>query len=87
MLEDTPKLIRGMITSGMKKGVPENQRANFVPVMHSKAELKKLVGYQEADDAYLVVLDRSGKVAYLTHCATPELRYAELRTWLENLLK
>ena len=87
VLEEAPRFIRGMITSGMKKGVPENQRANFVPVMHSEAELKKLVGYKEADDAYLVVLDRNGKVAFETHGATPDTNYAQLRSKLENLLK
>jgi predicted transcriptional regulator len=76
-----------MITSGMKKGVPENQRANFVPVMHSEAELKKLVGYKESDDAYLVVLDRRGKVVFQTHGATSDRNYAPLRAKLENLLK
>ena len=69
-----------MITSGMKKGVPENQRANFVPVMHNEAELKKLVDYKEPDDAYVVVLDRSGKVAFQTHGATRRPDYAQLRT-------
>jgi len=76
-----------MITSGMKRGVPENERANFVPVMHSEAELKKLVGYNDADDAYLVVLDRSGKVVFQTHGATPESNYAQLRSIVETLLK
>ena len=87
LLEEVPRIIRGMIASGMKKGVPENQRANFVPVMHSEAELKKLVGYKEADDAYLVVLDCYGKVAFQTHGATPDANYAQLRSKLENLLK
>jgi hypothetical protein len=87
VLEEAPRLIRGMITSGMKKGVPEDQRANFIPVMHSEAELKKLVGYKEGDDAYVVVLDRSGKVAFQTHGASPEPNYPQLRTKVESLLK
>src|SRR5664279_2306567 len=56
VLEEAPRLVRGMIVSGIKKGVPENQRANFVSVMHNEAELKKLVAYKEPDDAYLIVL-------------------------------
>ena len=60
-------MIRGMIVSGIKKGVPESQRANFLIVVHQEDELQKLVGYKEADDAYIVVLDRNGKVAYQTH--------------------
>ena len=87
VLEEAPRLIRGMITSGIKKGVPEDQRANFIPVMHNEAELKKLVGYKEPDDAYLVVLDGRGKVAFQTHGATPEPNYVQLRAKVESLLK
>jgi ATP10 protein len=87
VLEEAPRLIRPMITSGIKKGVPENERANFVPVMHNEAELKQLVAYKEPDDAYLVVLDRSGHVAFQTHGATPEPSYAVLKAKVESLLK
>jgi hypothetical protein len=87
VLEEAPRLIRGMIVSGMKKGVPEDLRANFVPVMHNEAELKKLAGYKDADDAYIVVLDRGGKVAYQTHGATPDAGYSELQAKLSALLK
>jgi hypothetical protein len=87
VLEEVPRMIRSMVISGIKKGVPENQRATFIPVLHKEDELKKLVGYKEADDAYMVVLDRSGQVAYQTHSATPDSGYAQLRAKLENLLK
>lgn len=87
VLEEAPRLIRGMIVSGMKKGVAESQRANFVPVLHNEAELKKLVGYKEPDDAYIVVLDRGGKVAYQTHGASADPGYAQLRAQVDSLLK
>jgi len=87
VLEEAPRIIRGMIVSGMKKGVPENERANFIPVMHSEAELKKLVSYKEPDDAYVVVLDRSGKVAYQAHSGSDAAGYPELRAKVQGLLK
>lgn len=87
VLEEAPRILHGMIVSGMKKGVAENLRPNFIPVMHNEAELKKLVGYKEADDAYVVVLDRSGAVAFQTHGATPDANYAQLHTRVESLLK
>lgn len=87
VLEEAPGFIRGMIVSSMKKGVPEDQRACFVPVMHHEAELKKLVGYKEPDDAYVVVLDRNENVAFQTHGATPGLDYAQLRAKVDGLLK
>lgn len=87
VLEEAPRIFHGMIVSGMKKGVPEGERANFIPVMHNEAELKKLVGYKEADDAYVVVLDHTGRVAFQTHGATPDANYAQLHPKVESLLK
>ncbi len=87
VLEEAPRMIRGMITSSMKKGLPEAERATFVPVMHNEAELKKLVNYKEADDAYLIVLDRTGKIVYQTHGGPDASSYAELRSKLQSLMK
>ena len=87
VLEEAPRLLRGMITSGMKKGVPEAEHANFVPIMHNEAGLKKLVSYQEPDDAYLIVLDRTGKIAYQTQGGPDASGYAELRKKLQDLLQ
>jgi hypothetical protein len=44
-LEDVPRLFRSMVISGIKKGVPENKRDHFVPVVQGEADLKKLVAY------------------------------------------
>ena len=79
VLEDVPRLVRGMVISSIKKGVKENIRDHFVPVLHGESELKKFVGYKEPDDAYLVVLDSSGQV--LTHMNGPynDPAYARLK--------
>jgi hypothetical protein len=87
ILEAVPKMFRGMIISGIKKGVPESQRANFVPVLHNEDELKKLVGFKAEDDAYIVVLDRSGKIVYQTHATSVDPGYAELKAKLQPLVK
>src|ERR1035437_9462974 len=61
VLEDVPGFVRGMVISGMKKGVPEDQRAYFVPVLHGESGLKKLVNYKDPDDAYRSEERRVGK--------------------------
>lgn len=86
VLEDVPRLIRGMVISGMKKTVPENLRDHFVPILESEAELKTLVNYKDADDAYLIVLDRFSRIAQQSHSASPEGTYAQLRTEIQSLL-
>ena len=76
-----------MIISGIKNGVPESERAYFLPVLHNEDELQKLVGFKEEGDAYIIVLDRSGKVAYQTHGASVDPAYAELRDKVAVLVK
>ncbi len=87
VIEAAPRFVRGMITSGMKRGTPDNQRATVVPVIHNEDALKKLVAYKQQDDAYIVVLDRTGKVVYQTHGAAPDATYAELQAKVQDLLK
>jgi len=86
VLEDVPRLFRGMVISGIKKGIPEKLRDHFVPILQGESELKKLVGYKEPDDAYLVILDRSGQIAQQVHGSFSEAAYAQLREDLHKRL-
>ena len=87
VLESVPHMIRGMVISGMKHDIPENQRDHFVPVLHNEAQWKTLVNYEAPDDAYLVVLDRGGMIAYQVHGEPNEQNYGLLRQHIESLLK
>ncbi len=86
VLEDVPRLIRGMVISGIKKSVPENQRDHFVILVQSEAELKKFVGYKEPDEAYLVLLDQNGKVVQQRHGKPEGEIYAAVKDELALLL-
>jgi hypothetical protein len=87
VLEDVPRLIRGMVISSIKKGVPENRRARFVPIVQNESGLKRLVNYKEPDDAYLVTLDPTGQVVAQMHGQFTDAAYAHCRTDLQSLLK
>jgi hypothetical protein len=86
VLEDVPRLIRGMVISGIKKGVAENKRDHFVPILHGEAELKKLVGYKEPDDAYLIILGRTGNIVKQIHGAANDANIAQVISTIESLL-
>ena len=74
--------------SGIKKGVPENKRDHFVPILPGEVELKNFVHYNEPGDAYLVVLSRTGKTLALNHGSTPsDPNYAQVREEIESPLK
>jgi hypothetical protein len=87
VLEDVPRLMRGMVISGIKKGIPENQRDHFVPVLQGEKELKMFVGYREADDAYVVTLNPAGQVIDQRHGSSLDASYDALRTQIQPLLK
>ena len=87
VLEDVPRFIRGMVISGIKKGVKENLRNHFVPVNQGEAGLKKLVGYKEPDDAYLVLLNPLGQIVRQVHGPFSDSAYKDLRSDLQALLK
>jgi hypothetical protein len=38
----------------------------LVPILEDEAQLKQLVSYPEPDDAYVVLLDRSGQIVWAT---------------------
>jgi hypothetical protein len=86
VLEDVPRFVRGMVISGMRKGIKENMRDHFVPILQGESELKKLVNYKEPDDAYLVVLDPSGKIVQQMHGPFSNAAYEQLRKEIQTLL-
>jgi hypothetical protein len=86
VLENVPRFIRGMVISGMKKGVKESMRDHFVPILQGESELKKLVSYKEPDDAYLIVLDPSGQIAQQKRGPFSDAAYEQLRKEIQTLL-
>jgi len=63
------------------------RRDYFVPVVKAESELKKLVNYREPDDAYLILPDRSGKIAFQIHGVLSEQGYTEFRQHILALLR
>ncbi|HKE27604.1 MAG TPA: hypothetical protein VKB88_34855 [Bryobacteraceae bacterium] len=67
VLEDVPRLVRGMVTHGIKGSVPKEQYDRFILVYHGEKELKQAAGFDRPDDAYLLVIDRAGAVHWSFH--------------------
>jgi len=86
VLEDVPRFVRGMVISGIKKGVKEDLRDHFVPILQGESELKKLVGYKEADDAYLVILNPAGQIVQQLHGPCTDIAYQQLRNQIQAQL-
>lgn len=67
VLEDAPRLVRGMISHGIKGSVPKEQYDRYLLVYHGEKELKQAAGFERPDDAYLLVIDKAGAVRWSFH--------------------
>ena len=85
VLEDAPRLVRGMAIHGMKTGVAPELRGRFLVVFHGEQELKQAVGFDRPDDAYVVVVDRDGLIHWSFHGPFAETAFAELNRQLAEL--
>jgi hypothetical protein len=67
VLEDAPRLVRGMIVHGVKSGTPKEEYDRFVVVVKGEKELKDAAGFEKPDDAYLMVVDGKGAIRWRFH--------------------
>jgi hypothetical protein len=67
VIQDAPRLVRGMITHSMKGSVPVAEHDHFLTVTQGEEELKKAADYSAGDDAYVMLIDGAGKITWHTH--------------------
>ncbi len=85
VLEDVPRLVRGMASHGIKSGTPENQRAHFLLVYHNEKELKQAAGFSTPDDAYVLVLDKSGVIQWKFHGPVTDAAFDQLKAHAQSV--
>lgn len=87
VLEDAPRLVRGMAVGGIKGSVPKDQRDRFLVVFKGEKEMKAAVGFERPDDAYVVLLDPDGSIVWRFHGAVNENALGELKTRIAGIKK
>ena len=87
VLQDVPRLVRGMAVGGIKSGVPQEQRERFLLVFRGEKELKEAAGFDSPNDAYLILLDADGTIRWRFHGALNDASLAELKSHLADLQK
>lgn len=87
VLEDAPRLVRGMAVHGMKSGVPARQHDHFVVVYHGESELKRITGFQRRDEAYILLLDPRGEIRWVGHGPVSDAALRELNDRVEFVLR
>jgi hypothetical protein len=80
VLEDVPRLVRGMANHGIKSSVPAGQRDQFLLVYKGEKELKDAAGFSTPDDAYILVVDKSGGIKWKFHGPVTDAAMQQLKT-------
>lgn len=88
VLEDVPRLFRGMVIKGVQKGVPTSLQDRFLTVVQDAEVWKRTVQYveNEPDEAYIVVLGEHGSIRWCEHAAFGGAPYGALREQITRLL-
>jgi hypothetical protein len=86
ILQDAPKMVRGMIRHGMRSSTPKNEQDSFILIYEDEDVWKKFAGFSNGDDAYIVLVDSGGKVLARVHGrASDEARMAVLKEALAKI--
>lgn len=67
VLEDVPRLMRGMVSHSVKGSIPQAQHDRCLLVNHGEKELKHAVGFDRPEDAYVLVTDSAGSIQWRFH--------------------
>lgn len=82
VLQDVPRLVRGMAVHGIKGSVPKEEYGRFVVVYKGEKELKDAAGFSAPDDAYLMIVDGAGGIRWRFHGAVSDAAVEQLRSEL-----
>jgi len=81
VLEAAPRLIRGLIRSGLRRDIPAALQARTLLIYKGEAEWKQRVGFVAGTEKqpYIMALDGGGGPRAAHHGAFDEKTYADLR--------
>ncbi len=87
MLAAVPRLLRSMVVHSLKSSVPERAQPRFLPVTEDEAHWRTLAHYSNtsADDAYVLLVDQTGRVLWQTQGAPTDATYTALHHQVEAL--
>jgi hypothetical protein len=86
VLQGAPSFVRPMILRGMRKDMPADQQAHFIPILDKEDEWKKLVNFSAPDDAYILLTGPQGHVVWQMHGPLTDAYYDALKSALSKLL-
>ena len=81
-LQAVPRLIRGVMVIGIKRGVPPNVRDRMLVVYHDQDVWKRRLAVTEMERSYVILVDANGRVGWKSAGPYGEHSFLELRSKL-----
>ena len=78
-LGGAPRLLRGLIASGIKRGTPPEVRDQMMVLDHDDALWKRRLSVSETSHAYVVLLAPNGRLRWKSDGPFDEARFTRLR--------
>ena len=89
MLAEVPGLVRPFVLRAIRHEVPDVLKPNFLPLTDDEDAWKRAAQYTEdqPEAAYLMLVDRAGRVQWSTHAAFSPADFEDLRRKAEALAR
>jgi hypothetical protein len=87
MLAEIPSFVRPFVLRAIRHAVPDVLKPNFLPLFDGEDSWKRAAGYDsnQPEAAYLLLVDRTGRIQWATHAPYTDAGFAELRHRAEAL--
>ena len=79
MLQQVPRLLRGVVLDGMRKPLSTAQRRRFLPVFDNEEVWKAVTHFADSNEAYVLLVDGLGQIKWQSSGAFQEDKYDGLR--------
>ncbi len=81
MLAEVPGFVRPLVLRAIRHDVPDVLKPNFLPLTGEEDAWKQAAGYatDQPEAAYVLLVDRQGRVQWSTHAGFTSAGFAELR--------
>jgi len=86
MIGGMARMGKWFIDSGMRRGTPKTDYENVITVYGGAGNWKQRVGFKDPTAAYLMLIDRHGRVAWRSAGNLDEQRYSALSSEVSRLL-
>jgi hypothetical protein len=86
MIGGMAKLGKWFIDRGMRRGTPKDDYEHVITVYSETGEWKQRVGFQDPKAAYVILIDKRGRVAWLHRGGFDEASFGSLVSALQQMV-